>query len=294
MALSENRIVYGIHSMSPYRRADRLPYGILKVIGGGTISLTAEFEDLFAGSNKFQWASEIKTISSEFTASVKSLPDFLFELFLGASVSTTAASTTGTVSTITNKKGTSVADGTTGIASAGIKSGSEADVKHGTYVVKAVSSTTVDVYILTDIDFAVGTDLEYQDDALKVTASALTITASTAVTIPNTGIELTGGSGTIGMTTDDTAFFTVDKAHDGISTINVGSSTAEFPAFGFEAIAAKRSNGDLFELEIFNAIGGGLPIPLEETVFAIPELTVKTLYDTAEDKVFQIRAIKGA
>lgn len=57
MALSENRIVFGIHSMIPRRRTstnqDGLPFGILKVIGGGTLALTADFEDLFAGSNKF-------------------------------------------------------------------------------------------------------------------------------------------------------------------------------------------------------------------------------------------------
>ena len=47
MALSADRIAYGIHSMAPYRRSDDLPYGILKVIGGGTINLSAEFEDLF-------------------------------------------------------------------------------------------------------------------------------------------------------------------------------------------------------------------------------------------------------
>lgn len=47
MGLSTNRIVYGIHSMAPYQRVDGLPFGILKVIGGGTLSLSAEFEDLF-------------------------------------------------------------------------------------------------------------------------------------------------------------------------------------------------------------------------------------------------------
>ena len=123
MALSDNRIVYGIHSICPYRRSDGLPYGILKVIGGGTLSLSAEYEDLFGGSNKFAWASEAKTLTSEFTATVKSMPDFLFELFLGATVATTAASALGTVGTITNKLGTSMV-AATGIASVGAKASS--------------------------------------------------------------------------------------------------------------------------------------------------------------------------
>ncbi len=65
MALSSPRIVYGIHSMIPYARATKLPYGTLKVVGGGQIGLASEFEDLFGGSNKYVWASEPKTITAE-------------------------------------------------------------------------------------------------------------------------------------------------------------------------------------------------------------------------------------
>ena len=65
MGLSTNRIVYGIHSIAPYSRTDYTPYGILKVLGGGSMTLSAEFEDLFGGSNRYAWASEPKTISSE-------------------------------------------------------------------------------------------------------------------------------------------------------------------------------------------------------------------------------------
>jgi len=294
MALSENRIIFGIHSITPYQRADRMPYGAMKVIGGGTLSLSAEFEDLFGGSNKFAWASEAKTISSEFTASVKALPDFLFEVFLGACVATTSTANGSVTEALTNAKGTSVLSATTGIATATVKSGSEDDVKDGIYVVKAASTTTVDVYILSDIQFTRGTDISYENDALKVTSSALTITTSTAVTIPNTGIELTGGSGTIGMTADDTAYFKVSSNHEGVSTITIGESTATFPEHGQACYAAKRSNGDLFEIDILKAVGSGFPIGLEETVFSIPELTTKLLYDSVANAVAKIRATKAA
>lgn len=294
MGLSQDFIAYGIHSLVPYRRADKLPYGIFKVLGGGTISLSAEFEDLFGGSNKYAWASEAKTISAEFTATVKSMPDFLFEVFLGATVNNTAASATGSVEAIANFKGTSLVDASTGIDSVGIKSGSEADLKAAIYVVKAVSATTVDVYAMTDIEFANGNDLEYIDDELKITASPLTITASTAVEIPNSGLELTGGAGVIGMTDGDTAVFKAAAAHGGISEIIVGKSAATFPEHGQVAMAAKRSNGDMMEIDIHKAVGAGFPIALEETVFSIPELTVKLLYDSCLDRIATFRKIKGA
>jgi len=292
MALSANRIIYGIHSMTPYRRSDRLPYGILKVLGGGTITFSAETEKLFGGSNKFAWASEAKTVDSTFTATVKSMPDFLFELYLGATVTTTASSTTGSIlQALTGVKGSLVA--TTGLASVGIETGGEDELKDGTYVVVAASATTVDVYLLSDIAADKGTDIDFENDALKITAAPLTIAASTAVTVPNTGVELTGGSGIIGMTVGDTAFFKVAAAHGGVSTVVIGQSQSTFPEHGLVALSAKRADGSLFEIEMFKAVGAGFPIALEETVFSIPELTIDLLYDSEVNSIAKITATAG-
>ena len=294
MGLSANRIVYGIHSMAPYRRSDGLPYGILKVIGGGTIAFSAETEKLFGGSQKFAWASEAKTIDSTFTATVKSLPDFLFEIYLGAEATKTAASATGSVvQALLNKNGTSVQDATTGIASVGIKSGSEADLKDGKYVIEAASATTVNLYIMSDIAFDKGADVEYVDDSMKINDTPITIAASSAADVPNYGLELTGGSGTIGMTPGDTATFRIAAAHGGYSEIIVGKSTTTFPEHGIVALSAKRADGSLFEIEMFKAVGTGFPIALEETVFSIPELTIDLLYDECKNAIAKITPTNG-
>lgn len=294
MALSENRYLFGVHSITPYSRTTGLPYGILQVVGGGSLELSGEFEDLFGGSNKFPWASEQKTLSAEMTCTVKSYPNFLFELFLGKAPTAVSSEASGNCSTLTNVKGTSLVSATTGVATATVKSGSEDDLKFGKYIVVAASTTTVDVYAITDVDNSKGTAFEYQNDALKITASALTITASTAVEIPGTGIELTGGSGTIGMTAADTAEFYVRPIHTGAMTVSIGSSTQTFPEFGAIMLAAKRSNGAMFEIEAFKCSGFGMPIALEETVFSIPELAVKLLYDPVKDKVFDVRSIDAS
>lgn len=294
MGLSANRIIYGIHNMTPYRRTDRLPYGILKVIGGGSLSFAAETEKLFGGSNKYAWAAESKTIDSTFTATVKSMPNFLFELYLGASVSETAASATGSITqALTNQKGTSLLSATTGVATALIEAGQEADLKDGYIVLKAASATTVDAYYLTDIAFNNGTAIDFENDALKITAAPLTITAATGVSIPNTGIELTGGSGAIAMVEGDTAFLRVSAAHGGVSTITIGQSASNFPEHGLLCLSAKRADGSLFEIDLLKAVGSGFPIALEETVFSIPELTVDLLYDSAQNAVAKVTASAG-
>ncbi len=288
-----NRINYGIHSICPFSLTDGLPYGILKVLGGGTMTLTSEFEEVFGGSNKFAWAVEAKTISTEWTATVKSMPNFMFELFLGASVTETAASALGTVSGLANQLGTTVVS-TAGIATATAKAGSEADLKDGRYLILAVSATTVDVYALNDIEFKKGANvLSFIDDSLKITVTPLTIVISTAVEIPNLGVELTGDAGAIAMVTGDSAFFDVRSAHDGVSEIVIGESGTIFPEHGQICVGQKRSNGDTFELELHKVVGSGMPIPFEEQVFSIPELAMKLVYDECTDRVATIRAKKG-
>lgn len=296
MSFGYNRINYGIHSICPFRISDGLPYGILKVLGGGTMTLSSEFEELFGGSNKFAWAVESKTISSEWTATVKSMPDFMFELFLGASVVNTAASATGTVGDLSNVLNASVFEATTGIASLAVKASSEADLKDGVYIIKAVSATTVDIYALTDIEFkklGAANDLSYLNEELKINDTPLTIVAATATEIVGLGVELTGGSGTIGMTIGDTARFSVSSAHAGLSEISIGSGSTIFPEHRQLCLGQKRANGDTFEMELFRVVGSGMPIPFEEQTFAIPELAMKLVQDPCEDKVAVIRAKRG-
>lgn len=293
MAFGYNRINYGIHSICPFRISDGMPFGILKVLGGGTLSMASEFEELFGGSNKFAWAVEAKTISADWTATVKSMPDFFFELFLGASVTTTAASATGTISTLKGIFGSLV--GTTGIASVGLATGGSANLKDGVYVIKAVSATAVDVYALTDIEFKKlgGSALNYIDESLKITATPLTITASTAVAIPSLGVEITGGSGTIAMVAGDTARFNLKSPHAGVSEIKIGSANTLFPEHRQLCLGQKRANGDTFEVELYRVVGSGVPIPMEEQTFSIPELNMKLIQDSESDVVATIRAKRG-
>jgi len=295
MSFGYNRINYGIHNICPFRISDGLPYGTLKVVAGGTMTLSSEFEELFGGSNKYAWAVEAKTISSEWTASVKTMPDFMFELFLGATVATTAASATGTVGAITNISGTTAVSAT-GIASVAAKAGSEEDLKDGVYIVKVVSATTVDVYALTDIEFkklGATNELAYIDEELKINAAPIAITAATPVEIVGLGVELTGGAGPIAMTIGDTSRFHVNSAHGGVSEISIGSSSTIFPEHRQLCLGQKRANGDVFEIEMFRVVGSGMPIPFEEQSFAIPELAMKLIQDPCEDGIAKIRAKRG-
>jgi len=253
--------------------------------------MTSENVKLFGGSNRFPWAVEPTTFSSELSVTVREWPESLWEVVMGESPSKTAASATGTITeALVNKNGTSVLDATTGIASATIKSGSEADLKTTKYVVKAASTTTVDVYAYNDVDNELGTAFTFQDDLLKITASPLTISMGAAVEVPGTGIELTGGSGTIGMTTDDTAEYATAPIHDGYTSVDIGTSTQKFPNVGIYISGQKTSDDKrIVILELYKCVPtGGLTIPFGEKAFHEGELTFDATYDSAKNAVGRI------
>ncbi len=292
MSLANPRILFGVHSISPYNRTTKLPYGILKVLGSAAIALTSDLEQLFGGSQKYAWAAESKTVNTEFTAKVKAYPGFLFSLFLGATVTDAGVDTAGAVSTVANQNGTSLV-AATGIASVTVKTASKANLKFGKYVLKVLTATTLGVYLLSDIDGGRGTAVPFTDDTLALTLAVgtLTITSATGTDLVDLGLTVTGGAGTIAMVVGDTATFEVKPPSTSSSLIVVGKSTDSLPAFGALLLAQKRATGEMFEIDAHNCVGGGLPISLEEMAFSQPELKMTCLYDSTLDRVFTMRHI---
>lgn len=294
MALSEPRILYGIHSITPWSRgntslAKGLPYGILKVIGSGSLALSADIEQLFAGSNKFAWAAESKTVNAELSAKVKAYPGFLFELFLGATVTDSGVDAAGATANFANGQGTSVFQATTGIASVSVIPTTGApDLKFGRYVLKATSTSAVKVYLRTDIDITRGTDASYVGDDLEVSGPH-TITSGANTDVAGLGLRFAGGSGTIALVVGDTAIFEVKPPSSKSSLIKIGGAADSFPEFGADLLAQKRATGELFEIMALKCVGNGLPMALEENAFSQPELKAICQYDSVEDAVFKIR-----
>lgn len=294
MALTAPRAVFGVHSFAPYSRTTGLPYGIVKVLESSTLSMSAEAISLMGGSQKSPWAVEDGTFETEMSLKFSQYEDFLFEIFLGkAPTASTSESASGNVSAITDKYGTTIVDATTGIASVTALSGSESDMKAGLYVVKATGAAAVDVYCLSDLDFARGTDVNYVNDALKITSSPLTVTTGGNVTIPNFGLKITGGSGAIAFTTGHTATFSVRPYNSANSTVRIGAAASQtMPEFGAVVTAQRRSSDELFELDCFRCKGAGLPIGFERGKFSQAEVKVAVFYDSDKDGIFDMTYIK--
>ena len=294
MGLSNPRIIYGVHSISAYSRTTGLPYGIAKVLASSNFAITGELNSLFGGSSKFAWAIEEANVTAELQLNVKQVEDWMFELFLGkAPTLVDTPDTSGDVTTLTSVVA-GLFSATVGVASVGLKSGSTADLKFGKYIVKYVSATTVDVYCLSDLDFNRGTDKTFENDALKITATALTIATTTAVEIPGFGLELTGGSGTIALVAGSTASFEVLPAFTKSMSVSIGGSTDTFPEFGALMVAQQRSNGEMFEIDAYRCKGSGLPLGLTEKEFGQPEIAAQAFYDSSKNAVAKIRWVQPA
>lgn len=291
MSQSEPRQIFGVHSLTPYRLANKAPYGYFKVLEDSTLSLSTELVDNNGGSNPFPWATEAGKSSGELSLKFNELPDFAFELFFGKAATSNAGEANGNVSTLTNVKGSPVAS--VGLASVAALSGSEANLKFGKYLVVVASATTIDIYGYTDVDASRGSSYPFQNDLLKLTPSALTITTGGNTDVTALGLRFVGGAGTIGMTTGDTAEFEVRPQNSASMTVVIGESGVTAPEFGAIILAQKRSSGEMVEVDAYRCRAPGIPLGFAEKAWAKNEAKAKLLYSTTRNGVARVRTAIG-
>lgn len=291
------RYSFGIHSVGAVNRSTGKPYGMIATVGDASINVEASSVDLRGGSVLAARATEQTEVDYNATYNARSWPDWMFTVNFGATVTTTGASASdGTVSALVNYLNTTVFDATTGIATATLKAGEAASLKFNHYIVIAASATTVDVYTTSNFDFTRGDDLFFDDDTLKITTSPLTIVDAGAspVEIPGTGVEFTGGSGTVAMVAGDVAVFEVAPPHNGISDIQMGALGTLPPEHELWFFGKKRASGESMSVRCLKAqvvSGGSIPMSLSD--FAATDFTVKLLFDDTFGRVFDIRYLKA-
>lgn len=288
MPLSDPRIIFGVHSVTPYNRTTGAFYGILKVLGGSSLSLSGELVKLNGGSLKYPWAIEEGNTTAEMSLKPKEYPDFLFELFLGKAPTAVGADTAGTVSVADNVTGTSMIAAIGVLTPIVIPSTGAANLKFGKYYIKAVSATAFDVYLSTDVDMLRGTDESYDNDALRV-AQVTGVATGANSDVASLGLRFVGGASATAFVIGDTATFEVQPPSSKSMSVTVGGTADTFPEFGALLVAKQRSNGELFEVDCFRCKASGLPLGFEAQVFSEGEIKAEAFYDSAKNGVFKAR-----
>ena len=293
--LSNPRIFFGVHSFTPYCRETGMPYGTALVLGQSGFSLAGELATQLGGSNRYPWAVEETNITAELSLTLRQYEDWMMRLFLGKAPTATGASN-GEVRNVANKKGTLI-DATWGIAGVIVTSGSEADLKFTQYVIEVVDAAaeTVHVYAKSNVDFASGTDKEFEDDLLRITETPLTIADGANVPVPGFGVSIQGGSAVDFAGNNVEAGFTVEfevlpESEKSIE-VTFGATSDTFPEFGAIVVGQKRGNQEMVEIDIFRLKAVGMPLGFQEKAFSEAEITAQAFYDASKNGVFKLRHV---
>lgn len=198
---------FGIHQAYFQQISDPTYSAIAKILDSAESDLAPELIPLTGGSAQLPWGAAPGLAAGTLTLPIREYTPELLRFLApwSADVDTLDADgeASGSITTAVNAKGTSVINATTGIASVAIATASA--LKPGNYKIVCTAAATVDIYLDNDLG-----GVTYQNNSGKINSSAITITSGGATSY--LGLTLTGGSGTIGMTTGDIATFTVNPS----------------------------------------------------------------------------------
>ena len=291
MPLSKPRTIFGVHSVTPYSRTTRIPYGEAQVLQGSTFALEGNLIELKGGSNRFTWQVEDGDIDATLSFTVSEYPNWLMELFGGKAPTQGSPEASGNISAIADFFGTSVV-AATGIASVtAIPSTGAANLKMGKYVVEATAADAFKVYCLSDADFGRGSDGSFLDDSLAIFVQTGATTGST-YDIAAFGLRITMGGSATAMVAGDTATFDVRPINSFNRSVKIGGIADSFPEFGCVIYAQKSGTGALFEIDAFKMKAIGLNLGAERKAFGQSEYSAKAAYDQVQNGICEIREVE--
>jgi hypothetical protein len=291
MALSKPRTIFGVHSVTPYSRTTKIPYGEAQVLQGSTFAMEGDTISLLGGSNKFSWQIEDGDIDATLSFTVSEYPNWLFELFGGKAPTQGTAETSGNISAVVDFNGTSVV-AATGIASVtAIPSTGAPNLKFGKYTIEATAADAFKVYASSDADFGRGTDGSFLDDSLAIFSQTGATTGST-YDITAFGLRITMGASATAMVAGDTAIFEVRPINTFNRSVRIGGIADTFPEFGCLIYAQKSGSGALFEIDAFKMKAIGMNLGADRKAFGQSEYSAKASYDQTLNGICDIREVE--
>lgn len=278
MTLSNSIKAFGLHQVT---FIDRVTYDqfTAKILGDFDADFTEENVPLYGGSSSYPWDNATGKAKSTITLTFKQYDLNTLKYLSGYNASTanytedTDGDAAGAISSLTNLVGTSVSNSTTGVASGAPKSAQ--NPIFGDYYLKATGAATLDVYLNNDLG-----GLTYQNDALKITSSAITVPGTGGtVDIPNANITLTGGSGAIAFTTGDMAKFSAKPINTYNYEYKGGAAGASKPEFTLMIFTEKLSTNQYRFLELPRVKANGVSFKMKEKDWATFESEMMVLQD---------------
>jgi hypothetical protein len=275
---------FGVKALIFYNRTTFKPVGIFRVISNVEFAREIEKLPLTGGHHNGPWAVEAGEPTNTLTATLMEFPDFAFtELDNATRTVTSSEDTTGYIGTIINKEGTSVFNATTGVATATLISGSGALLPFGKVVLVATAAKVVDIYLLGDV--ASG-PIPVTDELTKIASSVSIADSGATIDVAAYGIRLTSGSGTIAMTTGDTAVFDTRPANSKTTEI-VMPDSSDIKTLGCILVYPKNSSKQQKIIDFPKVAVAGTPFAANTREYAEFEMTATPLYDEDATYLFK-------
>jgi len=280
MALTQPRPIFGVCAIGFYDPDTKIPYRQVEVVGSAEYALEGELVKLEGGSSSYPFAIGSGSISASINLTLRQYEDSLFELFLGKAPTATTPSG-GAVSDFANYSGTSVLSATTGVADVSVTALGASKLITGKYVLEATSATAGKVYKLSNVGGATMTDNTMAIGTFDISAGDSVLT--------DLGLTIEQGSGTVGMTTGDTAVFNVVNENvTGKSVVKIGSVSDSFKEFGMVLYSAEQNGKELTMVDCYRCKASGMPIVMTEKEFSEFSVTVESFRSASEDGVAEI------
>lgn len=280
---------FGVKAAIFYNRDTFIPVGIFRVISSIELAREIEKLELTGGHNNGPYAVEAGQPVNTLTGTLMEFPNFAFtELDNATATIITGEDTSGNVTTITNKVGTSIADATTGIASVAAISGSEGKLPLGKIIVVGTSvASEVDVYLLGD---TASGSIPVVDELSLLAAGVVVPGTGGTIQLADYGIEITGGSGSVAFTENDTAYFDTRPANTKTTVIAM-KDQADIKNLGMILVYPKNSQKEQEIVDFPCVAVGGTPFAANTREYAEFEFTGTPLYDKDRDSLYTITKI---
>lgn len=283
------KYIFGIKHAIIYDRDTFVPKGVFEVLGGAAFTREIEKLLLEGGHSNSPYGVEPGAPSNEITMTIREYPNFSFECLDNATVTeSTSEASTGFVDTIANKVGTSVVNATTGIASIAATASEEDEIPFGRLIFVATGADTVDVYL--DGDSTSG-PLPIVSDLPKIASNITVLGTGGTVALTDYGITITGGSGAIALTTDDTAYAATRPANTKVDTIQIKDESA-VEYVGLVLTLPKTSENEQIIVRYPKVAVSGMSFNATSREFSEFEQSMTPIYDPDEELLYEIQRIK--
>lgn len=281
----KKQYLFGIKYLIPYDRTTLKPKGIFEVIGG--VEVGREIEQLFlnGGHKSSPFAVEGGEENNTMTATLREYPNFAFNIFENADITSVTTEASGYVGTPGNKVGSSIIDPTTGIASIAATATKESSIPSGWLLIQGTSDPTkVDIYLAGDV--ASGR-VPIVDELPKIASDVVVAGTGGTVELADYGLTITGGSGTVAFTEGDLAYVDVRPANTKRTTIQVGANTG-VNYVGMLLVYPRNSEKDQTIVRFPKVAVIGMPFNGNSREFSEFEQAMTPLYDDDAGVLYEI------